>query len=85
MKHKKELKIKEYKVIKQLYSENISETLGLNRSHPTHCEEHSKEPLELNQLGFTEGKPFLINRIAFCDKITGFVDKGGSVDITSQL
>lgn len=56
MKHEKELKVKEYKLIKQLDSENISETLGLNRSHPTHWEEHSKEPLKLSQLGFTEGK-----------------------------
>lgn len=67
---------------KQLDSENVSETLGLNRSHSTHWEEHSKEPLKLSQLGFAEGKSFLIKLIAFYDKITGFVDKARSVDIT---
>lgn len=63
-------------MIKQLDSENISESLGLNRSRPTHWEEHSKEPLKLSRLRSTEDKSLLIKPIAFYDKISGFVDEG---------
>lgn len=60
-------------MIKQLDPGNVSETLEMNKSHPTHWEEYSKEPLKLSQLGFTEVWSSLIKFTTFCDKINKFV------------
>lgn len=32
-------------------------------------------------LGLTEGKSYMTNLIAFYDKVTGFVNKGGAADV----
>ena len=44
-----------------------------------HVEE--REVLWDNQQGFTKGGSYLINLVAFCDGLTGSVDKGRDADV----